>query len=143
MRLIRCRNNSHAGQLALLLAQDGTPARWDEVFPQDLYAALPLQARLGCGLAASHRFEVQSGRTHLVDPKANEQRIVEVVALLEGLLNSLSASAWATTSLSEILKRFWSIWQWERGDVECERLRKALAAELVQLAERMPNHTLA
>jgi hypothetical protein len=135
--VIRCRNNSHAGQLALLLAQDGIPARWDEVFPQDLYAALPLQARLGCGLAASHRFEVQSGRTHLVDPKTNERRIVEVVALLEGLLNALSTGASASTPLSEILKRFWSIWQWERGDVECEPLRKALATELVQLAEQM------
>ena len=137
VRLIRCRNKSHAGQLALLLAQDGTPARWDEVFPQDLYAALPLQARLGCGLAASHRFEVQSGRTHLVDPKANERLIDEVVALLEGLLAALSASASATTPLSEVLKRFWLIWQWERGDVECERLRRAFATELVQLAERM------
>jgi hypothetical protein len=137
VRLIRCRSNFHAGQLALLLAQDGTPARWDEVFPQDLYAALPLQARLGCGLAASHRFEVQSGRTHLVDPKANERRIVEVVALLEGLVNALSTSASASPPLSEILKRFWSVWQWERGDVECEPLRKALATELVQLAERM------
>jgi len=138
VRLIRCRNNSHAGQLALLLAQDGTPARWDEVFSQDLYAALPLQARLGCGLAASHRFEVQSGRTHLVDPKANERRIVETVALLEGLLHALSDCASTSTPLSEILKRFWSLWQWERGDVECERLRQSLATELVQLAERMP-----
>jgi hypothetical protein len=138
VRLIRCRSNSHAGHLALLLAQDGTPARWDEVFPHDLYAALPLQARLGCGLAASHRFEVQSGRTHLVDPKANERRIVEIGALLEGLLHALPACTSATTPLSEILKRFWSIWQWERGDVECERLRKTLATELVQLAERMP-----
>ena len=137
VRLIRCRNKSHAGQLALLLAQDGTPARWDEVFSQDLYAALPLQARLGCGLAASHRFEVQSGRTHLVDPKANERRIVEIAALLEGLLHALSTCASVATPISEILKRFWSIWQWERGDVECELLRKSLANELVQLAERM------
>jgi len=137
VRLIRCRSNSHAGQLAMLLAQDGTPARWDEVFSQDLYAALPLQARLGCGLAASHRFEVQSGRTHLVDPKANERRIIEVVALLEGLLNALPASASATTPLSEVLRRFWSICQWERGDAECELLRKALATELVKLAEQM------
>jgi hypothetical protein len=138
IRLLRCRSESHAGQLALLLGQDGTPARWDEVFFQDLYAALPLQARLGCGVAASHRFEVQSGRTHLVDPTANKQRIHDVVTLLKGLLLSLPTCTSTATPVSEILKRFWSIWQWERGDIECEPLRRAFATELVLLAERMP-----
>jgi hypothetical protein len=38
--------------------------------------------------------------------------------------------------LSELLKRFWSAWQWERGDGECDALRRSLAAELVRLAER-------
>jgi sarcosine oxidase delta subunit len=136
VRLIRCRSSAHAGQLAFLVTQEGIPARWDEVFQQDLYAALPLQAKLGCGAAASHRFEVQSGRTHLVDPKANAAKITEVTALLGGLVDGLCIIALGGPPLSEVLRRFWSIWQWERGDGECDALRRSLAAELTGLAER-------
>jgi hypothetical protein len=138
VKLLRCRSRTHAGQLALLLNSEGIPARWDEVFPQDLYAALPLQARLSCGLAVSHRFEVQSGRTHLVDPKANAGRIAEVTALLECLVKGICAGPATGASLSEVLRRFWGCWQWERGDVECDALRRSLATELVSLAERSP-----
>jgi hypothetical protein len=134
VRLVRCRSGAHAGQLGLLLSQDGTPARWGEVFAQDLYAALPLQARLGCGVAASHRFEVQSGRTHLVDPKGNMERIAEVATLLGGVVEGLCATASADTPLSELLRRFWGVWHWDRGDAECSALGRALASELVRLA---------
>ena len=136
VRLFRCRSSAHAGQLAFLVTQEGIPARWDEVFQQDLYAALPLQAKLGCGAAASHRFEVQSGRTHLVDPKANAAKIAEVTALLGGLVDGLCMIAPGGPPLSEVLRRFWSTWQWERGDGECDALRRSLAAELTGLAER-------
>ena len=136
VRLVRCRSSAHAGQLAFLVTQDGIPARWDEVFQQDLYAALPLQAKLGCGAAASHRFEVQSGRTHLVDPKANAAKITEVTALLGGLVDGLCKVASGGPPLSEVLRRFWSTWQWERGDGECDALRRSLAAELTELAKR-------
>jgi hypothetical protein len=136
VQLLRCRSRQHAGQLAILLATDGTPARWDERFRHDLFAALPLRAKLGCGVATSHRFEVQSGRTHLVDPKANAHRFAEVAALLESLVEGLRASASASVPRSSSLTRFWSLWRWERGDAECDDLRKALARALVGLAER-------
>lgn len=136
VRLLRCRSSAHAGQLAFLVTQEGIPARWDEVFQQDLYAALPLQAKLGCGAAASHRFEVQSGRTHLVDPKANAVKIAEVTALMGDLVDGLCKVDSSGPPLSEVLRRFWSTWQWERGDGECDALRRSLAAELTGLAER-------
>jgi hypothetical protein len=137
VRFIRCRSRNHAGQLAVLVAREGTPARWDEAFDYDLFAALPLRAELGCGVAASHRFEVQSGRTHLVDPKANAGRVIEVAALLEGLAEALPKLASADAPLCELLTRFWAVWRWDRGDAECESLRKQLASTLVGLAEHM------
>lgn len=138
VRLLRCRSRENAGQLAVLLSQDGTLARWSEAFKYDLFAVLPLKAQLGCGVAASHRFEVQSGRTHLVDPEANRERFLQAAALLEGLVEGLRAFASTTTPLSTLLARFWALWRWDRGDVECEPLRKALARALVGLADRMP-----
>ena len=138
VRLLRCRSREHAGQLALLLAQDGTGARWSEAFKYDLFAALPLKAQLGCGVAASHRFEVQSGRTHLVDPKANAERFDQTAGLLEGLVEGLRVFASTTTPLSTLLARFWALWRWDRGDAECEPLRKAIARALLSLADRLP-----
>jgi hypothetical protein len=137
-RLLRCRSRKHAGQLALLLAQDGTPARWNEEFNYDLFAVLPLKARLGCGVAASNRFEVQSGRTHLVDPAANARLIDEVASLLGSMIQGLRTLASPTAPLSTLVARFWALWRWERGDAECEFLRKALARSLVSLADHSP-----
>ncbi len=136
LRLIRCRSRDHAAQLALLLARDGTPTRWDEVFRCDFFAALPLTAELGCGVAASHRFEVQSGRTHLVDSRANARLAAEVAELLEALAEGLQGCASAEMPLSNVLARFWALWRWDRGDAECESLRKELATKLIGLAER-------
>lgn len=137
LRFIRCRSQNHAGQLALLLARDRNPARWDEVFDCDLFAVLPLKAKLRCGIAASHRFEVQSGRTHLGDPKVNARRFAEIAALLEGLMEGLRACASADTPISDVLTRFWALWGWEQGDTDCESLRKELAKTLVGIAERL------
>lgn len=138
VRFLRCRSREHEGQLALLLAHDGTPARWDDAFQYDLFAALPLKAKLGCGFAASHRFEVQSGRTHLVDPKANAKRNTEVATLLESLVEGLVTCASPSNPLSELLRGFWFVWRWEKGDGECDGLRRELAKSLVGLAERKP-----
>ncbi len=132
---VRCKSMRHAGQLGMLLARDGTPARWDEAFEQDLFAVLPLKARLGCGIGVSHRFELQSGRTHLVDPKRNELRIKELAELLEALVNALPTCASADVPLSTVLWRFWALWRWDRGDAECELLRRQLARALVNLAK--------
>jgi len=137
LRLIRCRSRTHAGQLTLLLSRDGTPARWDEAFDHDLFAVLPLKAELGCGVAASHRFEVQSGRTHLVDPRANAQRFNEVAELLVGVAESLPKCTSENMQLCAVLTRFWALWRWDRGDSECESLRQALAKVLARLAENM------
>ena len=136
VKFLRCRSRDHAGQVGILLARDGTPARWDEAFNHDLFAVLPLKAVLGCGVAVSHRFEVQSGRTHLVDPKANAGRVTEVAGLLEGLAKALWTCASASTPLSTVLSRFWALWRWDRGDAECKSLREELARTLVGLAAR-------
>ena len=37
---------------------------------------------------------------------------------------------------SDFLRRFWSIWRWDRGDNEASDLRRSLANELAVLAER-------
>ena len=81
VRIIRVRSTNHSGQLALFLASDGLPASWSDGFTRtsgygqsstcDFYSALPLKSELGCGVAVSHSFDVQSGRTHLVDSKEN------------------------------------------------------------------------
>lgn len=120
LQFLRCRSRLHAGQIALLFTNDGAPARWRDAFGYDLFAALPLKAELGCGVAVSHRFEVQSGRTHLVDPKTNERLIREAADLLTDLVAGLCAEK--NHGLSESLRRFWAVWRWERGDVECEQM---------------------
>lgn len=134
-RLLRCRSQEHSGQLALLLAEDGTPTRWDEVFGADMYAALPLRANLGCGLAVSHRFEVQSGRTHLVDPTTNAKRFADIAALVPALVEGVRACAGDTCRLGDLLIRFWAVWRWDKGDVESSQLRRDIASALVGAAE--------
>lgn len=138
VRFLRCRSLAHAGQLALLLGPEGMPARWDESFSHDIFAALPLRARLGCGVAVSHGFDVQSGRTHLVQTTANASRAAEIADLLAALVNGLSTSAVAGASRSRLLARFWGLWRWEQGDAECAELRRILAHALVALAGQAP-----
>jgi hypothetical protein len=135
VRLLRCRSRGHEGQLALALNEAGIPVRWHEAFEHDVYVALPLKAKLSCGVAVSHRFEVQSGRTHLVDPEKNGQKMDEVADLLEGLVEGL-LSRGRTVSPSELLRRFWAVWRWNETDSECEYLSKALARTLAGMAER-------
>ena len=135
VRLLRCRSRGHEGQLALVLNDAGIPVRWHEAFEHDVYVALPLKAKLSCGVAVSHRFEVQSGRTHLVDPAKNAQRMDEVAGLLEGLVGGV-LSRDRTVSPSELLRRFWALWRWNESDSECEYLAGALARTLARMAER-------
>ena len=132
--LVRCRSHLHEGQLAIVVGSDGLPRRWDEIFEWDLFATLPLRARLGCGVGASHRFEVQSGRTHLVDPKANQRPCREVASLLPGIVVGVSEANGAVPP-GEVLAHFWSLWRWDRGDEECGDLRADLAKALADLAQ--------
>ncbi len=136
VRLLRCRSKRHNGQLALVLNEAGIPVRWDEAFEHDVFVALPLQAKLSCGIGVSHRFEVQSGRTHLVDPAKNIEKMDQVANLLEVLVDGLLSQPRQDVSPAELLRRFWALWKWNEGDSECQYLCRALARVLAQLAER-------
>ena len=135
IRLLRVRNENHEGQLGLLLGSDGLPVAWNDALDSDVFAVLPLRVRLGCGVGISNLFEVQSGRTHLIDPAANEQRIDEVAGSLRTLVKALIAED--NVPISNAMRRFWSLWRWDRSDEEACNLRRALARELVQLTRSM------
>jgi hypothetical protein len=136
IRILRVRHPDHEGQLGVLLASDGLPVAWTEVFDSDVFAMLPLRVKLGCGVGVSNLFEVQSGRTHLIDPAANKSRISEVAQSLGAAAKALMADNAA--SPGEIMSRFWSLWRWDRGDEEARDLRLQLAKELVGLAKTAP-----
>jgi hypothetical protein len=131
--LLRMRHTNHHGQLGILLAEDMTPSTWDDAFESDLYVALPLQSRLGCGIGVSSILEVQSGRTHLVDPETNVKRFREVAALLRSLPAAVSELLPGEDQAQWYL-RFWNMWRWDEGDAESGPLRECLAKELVTLA---------
>src|SRR5207249_3231765 len=124
IRLLRVRHKEREGQLGLLLGDDELPVAWNDAFPSDVFAVLPLRVVLGCGVGVSHLFEIQSGRTHLIDPEANRERGVEVAKSLRALAKALIADEVRT---GETMRRFWSLWRWDRGDEEAGALRRALA----------------
>ncbi|MGH9918113.1 MAG: hypothetical protein ACRD6W_04480, partial [Nitrososphaerales archaeon] len=116
----------------LLAPDDQLPVAWTEAFDSDVFSVLPLRVRLGCGVGVSNLFEVQSGRTHLIDPGANGPRIAEVAQSLRGIAKGLLVNEIA--SPREVMTRFWSLWRWDRGDDEAKDLRSELAKELVEVA---------
>ena len=130
-RLLRVRHDGHEGQLGLLLGGDRLPVAWSDVFDSDVFAVLPLRVRLGCGVGVSNLFEVQSGRTHLIDPATNLERIAEVTGSLRTLAKALIAGENVPTG--EAMSRFWCLWRWDGGDEEACDLRRALARDLVRL----------
>jgi hypothetical protein len=133
VRLLRVRHPDHEGQLGVLLAPDDQlPVVWNEAFDSDVFSVLPLRVRLGCGVGVSNLFEVQSGRTHLIDPAANALRIAEVARSLRGIAKALMVNEIA--SPREVMTRFWSLWRWDRSDDEAKYLRSELAKELVEVA---------
>jgi hypothetical protein len=139
IRYLRARHCDHAGQLAVLLGSDGLPASWSQGFEADIFAVLPLRAALGCGVGLSNLFEVQSGRTHLIDPAANEPRVIEVAQALRAVVKALISLD--SSIPGHVMTRFWSVWRWDRGDQETNPLRRQLAKELVELsrnAEMVP-----
>jgi hypothetical protein len=131
--LLRVRHPNHDGQMGLLLAPDGLPAAWNEAFDSDVFSVLPLRVKLGCGVGVSNLFEVQSGRTHLIDPAANTPRIAEVAKSLRAVAKALIAED--AIRPGEAMTRFWSLWRWDRGDEEAKHLRLQLAKELVELSQ--------
>lgn len=135
IRLLRGRHDGHEGQLGVLLGSDRLPVAWSNVFDSDVFAVLPLRVRLSCGVGVSNLFEVQSGRTHLIDPTTNLERIAEVAGSLRTLTKALIADD--NVSTREVMSRFWGLWRWDGGDEEACDLRLALARELVQLTRSM------
>src|ERR1041384_898058 len=133
---IRLRSRNSDAQLALYLGEDGLPAPWREAFLWDVFAVLPLRVELGCGVAVSHMFQVQSGRTHLIDPEGNRNNVAEVSALIQAVPQAMNALLSEKLPRFDFLRRFWGIWRWDRGDNEASDLRRRLANELVVLAER-------
>jgi hypothetical protein len=125
IRFLRARHFDHAGQLAVFLGSDGLPAAWNEGFDADIFAVLPLRAALGCGVGVSNLFEVQSGRTHLIDPATNARRVVEVAQALRAVVKALISLD--SSIPGHVMTRFWSIWRWDRGDEETKPLRLQLA----------------
>jgi hypothetical protein len=133
VRFLRVRHPDHEGQLGVLLAPDDQlPVAWTEAFDSDVFSVLPLRVRFGCGVGVSNLFEVQSGRTHLIDAAANAPRIAEVARSLRGIAKALVANELA--SPREVMTRFWSLWRWDRGDYEAKGLRSDLAKELIEVA---------
>jgi len=133
-RLIRVQNNS--AQLAMLVDSKGLPIRWTDFFESDLYAFLPLKSQLGCGIAVSHRFQVQSGRTHLTNNEDNKQYAQDVATRLLGLTKALDRSAVAQgkKGVSAYLMRFWQLWDWSDYDAECKFIIDKVAQELLRIA---------
>ena len=132
-RILRLRSASleHLGQVALQLDDEGLPEHWNR--ERDIYVSLPLLARLGCGVAVSHAFQIQSGRTHLLPSGENSEHYGQLADLLPGLVPALLDGA-GNHPARRILERFWTLWKWDRGDHELQPLREALAAGLVSMA---------
>lgn len=133
LNFLRVRHRENLAQLGVYLGEDGLPSPWKEAFGPDLYVVLPLKTRLGSGVSVSNLFEIQSGRTHLVDPAGNEPRVEEAAALIRELPAALLALAGDSATASDVISRFWSVWNWESGDDEAKVLRKALAREVADL----------
>lgn len=133
IRFLRFRHSDHAGQLGIYLGPDDSPAPWHDAFNSDMYAVLPLKSLLGTGVGVSHLLEVQSGRTHLVDPETNRRKFAEVAALLSCIPQVVAELA-HPERMSEWLAAFWSLWVWDRGDGETADLRTELARSLAALA---------
>jgi hypothetical protein len=136
VRFLRFRHPDHNGQLAICISGEMLPVPWDEVFHNDFHVVLPLKVKLGCGVAISHLFEIQSGRTHLIEHQENKIRINEVAELISAFPQALGMLLNEGNSLRAILLHFWNLWRWDKGDSEGNELRKALAKQLVVLAEK-------
>ena len=135
IQLLRVRHETHDGQLGVLLGGDKAPVAWIDAFDSDVFAVLPLRVHLGCGVGVSNLFEVQSGRTHLIDCATNLARITEISGALPALAKALVADANVPTR--ETLSRFWCLWRWDAADEEAADLRRGLARQLVQLTRSM------
>jgi hypothetical protein len=132
VRLLRVRCTGHEGQLGVLLGDDGLPVAWSDALALDVFAVLPLKVHLDCGVGISNVFEVQSGRTHLIDPAANMLRFTEVAQCLQAVVKILIADNGFKPG--EVMSRFWSLWRWDRGDAEAIPLRMQLAKALAGLS---------
>jgi hypothetical protein len=132
IRLLRVRCAGHEGQLGILLGADGLPVSWSDALGLDVFAVLPLKVHLDCGVGVSNLFEVQSGRTHMIDPATNMLRFEEVAKSLPAVAKALIGDDGFKPG--EVMSRFWALWRWDRGDEEARPLRVHLAKELARLS---------
>jgi hypothetical protein len=133
VRMLRFRA-SDGQQLGIYIAPDNLPTSWDDAFDKDTFAVLPLSVHLGCGVGVSHHFELQAGRTHLIDPEGNRPRFQEVAELLAALPVALELCQELGGDRQSITNQFWSLWRWD-GDLEAKDLRQALAEALVNVSQ--------
>ena len=135
VRMLRLRASEGQQQLGIYLAPDNLPANWDDAFGKDTFAVLPLSVHLGCGVGISHHFELQSGRTHLIDPEGNRPRFQEVAELLAALPVALKLCQELGGDQQSITNQFWSLWRWDLGDLEAKELRQSLAVKLFNVSQ--------
>lgn len=135
IRMIRLRRAGSPEQLGIYISPDGLPSNWGDVFEKDIFAVLPLSIHLGCGLGVSNLFELQSGRTHLIDPEGNSGRFKAVASLLRGLPEVVSLCANKNTTARDVMLRFWTLLRWNRGDRDALTLRRELASVLCEMAQ--------
>ncbi len=135
LRMLRFRASGGPQQLGIYIAPDNLPANWDDAFDKDTFAVLPLNVHLGCGVGVSHHFELQSGRTHLIDPEGNRPLYKEVAELLAALPEALKLCQELGADQQNITNQFWSFWRWDLGDLEAKELRQALAEALVNVSQ--------
>lgn len=133
IQFLRVRDLHTQAQMAVLLNREQLPTVWRESFDSDLYASLPLRSSFEAAVAVSHTFEVQSGRTHLVDPEKNKARFMEIAHLVKPVPQALFQIHEQETR-AEALTKFWTMWKWDRGDSECYELRRIIATALADLA---------
>ncbi|MEQ8225040.1 MAG: hypothetical protein ABRQ37_22165, partial [Candidatus Eremiobacterota bacterium] len=136
VRFLRCRHKAHQGQIGLYIDSNNMPGPWADVFTSDIYVALPLKVNLYCGIAVSHLFEVQSGRIHLINLENNQKKFKEITELIKNLIYALIQYGQSLNLLNEIIIRFWLLWKWDIGDKESSELRKLIAKELLNIAEK-------
>jgi len=136
IRMIRLRRDEGSEQLGIYISPEGLPSHWEDAFEKDIFAVLPLSVHLGCGLAVSNLFDLQSGRTHLIDPEGNTSRFEAVARLLYALPKVIQLCVKENVGPSDIMLKFWTLLRWNRGDRDAFAIRRELANVLARMAQK-------
>lgn len=119
---------SNHAQLAMMVDEKGLPMRWLPEHGYDCYAYLPLQSRLGFGIAISNQFSIQSGRTHLLNDNENISRSDEIKQLVLPFIKALKQLIAEDTAF---WSGFWDVFKLEPGNSETSHIKKDLAESLI------------